>query len=125
MNGKLGAAGRIQGADASKGINTTTVDWKDSSTHLRLVDRSGERIVGVVVEDNLDAQQPRLAPHEQVRKTRAAIDPTIAAVMKGGLSTRTRVQPAAAGSAKPDAKKAPPKKGNSAFATPSGPRGAC
>ena len=43
LNGKLGAQGRVQGADAAKGINATTVDWKDGSSHLRVVDRSGEQ----------------------------------------------------------------------------------
>lgn len=109
MAGKLGAAGRIQGADAAKGINTTTVDWKDSSTHLRLVDRSGERLVGMVVEDNSTLDNlASLRPNKSEDPT--AIDPTIAAVTKGGLSDPNAAQPAGAGSAKPDAKKAPPKK---------------
>jgi hypothetical protein len=85
MNGKLGAQGRILGADASKGINATTVDWKDGSSHLRLVDRSGERVVAVVVEDN-----GTLGNLASLRSNKAedptAIDPTIAAVTKGGLS---------------------------------------
>lgn len=109
MNGKLGAAGRIQGADAAKGINTTTVDWKDSSTHLRLVDRSGERLVGVVVEDNSTLNSlASLRTNKSEDPT--AIDPTIAAVTKGGLSDPNAAQPAGASSAKPDNKKAPPKK---------------
>ncbi|AKV01476.1 hypothetical protein AKJ09_08139 [Labilithrix luteola] len=107
MNGKLGAAGRIQGADAAKGINTTTVDWKDSGSHLRLVDRSGERIVGVVVEDN-GTLNSLASLRTNKSEDPTAIDPTIAAVTKGGLSDPNAAQPA--GSAKPETKKAPPKK---------------
>src|SRR5438105_1251282 len=42
MNAKLGAQGRVQGADAAKGVNATTVDYKDGSSHLRVVDRTNE-----------------------------------------------------------------------------------
>src|SRR5262249_4557383 len=63
LNGQLNAQGRVQGADAAKGINATTVDWKDASTHLRAVDRSRDQVVGLVVEDtstlsNLAALRP-------------------------------------------------------------------
>ncbi len=86
MNAQLGAQGRIQGADAAKGINTTTVDWKDGSSHLRVVDRSaGDRVVGVVLEDN--GTLGNLASLRPVKaEDPTAIDPTIAAVTKGGLS---------------------------------------
>ena len=85
MNGKLGAQGRIQGADPAKGINATTVDWKDGSSHLRVVDRSGERVVAVVMEDNGTlGNLASLRPNKAEDPT--AIDPTIAAVTKGGLS---------------------------------------
>src|SRR5262249_19223765 len=53
MNGKLGAQGRVLGADAAKGINATTVDYKDGTSHLRLVDRSNsDKVVALVLEDN-------------------------------------------------------------------------
>lgn len=107
MNGKLGAQGRIQGADAAKGINATTVDWKDGSSHLRLVDRSGEHVVAVVMEDN-----GTLGNLASLRTNKAedptAIDPTIAAVTKGGLSDPNAAKAAASASA--GTKKNPPKK---------------
>ena len=107
MNGKLGAQGRIQGADAAKGIGSTTVDWKDGSSHLRLVDRSGERVVAVVVEDN-----GTLGNLASLRTMKAedptAIDPTIAAVTKGGLTDPNAAKAAGSGSA--PAKKTPPPK---------------
>ncbi|MEA2752766.1 MAG: hypothetical protein QOI41_6909, partial [Myxococcales bacterium] len=107
LNGKLGAQGRIQGADPAKGINATTVDWKDGSSHLRVVDRSGEKVAAVVIEDN-----NTLGNLAGLRTMKAedptAIDPTIAAVTKGGLSDPN------AGKAAPDGgapkKGTPPKK---------------
>jgi hypothetical protein len=108
MNGKVSAQGRVQGADPSKGINSTTVDWKDNSTHLRVVDRSGERVVAVVMEDNgtlgnLAALRPNKAEDP------TAIDPTIAQVTKGGLSDPNAGKAAASASA-PSKKGSPPKK---------------
>jgi len=107
MNAQLGAQGRIQGADPAKGVNATTVDWKDGTTRLRLVDRSGERLVGVVLEDN--ATLGNLA---SLRTNKAedptAIDPTIAAVTKGGLSDPNAAKPEASASA--GKKQPPPKK---------------
>ena len=108
-NGDLGAQGRIQGADPAKGISATTVDWKDGSSHLRLVDRSGgDKVVAVVIEDN-----GTLGNLASLRTNKAedptAIDPTIAAVTKGGLSDPNAAK--AAGSSSAPAKKAPaPKK---------------
>jgi hypothetical protein len=107
LNGKLGAQGRIQGADPAKGINATTVDWKDGSSHLRVVDRSGDKVVAVVMEDN-----GTLGNLASLRTMKAedptAIDPTIAAVTKGGLSDPNagKTPPAGSGAAK----KTPPKK---------------
>lgn len=106
-NGELGAQGRIQGVDAAKGINATTVDWKDGSSHLRLVDRSGDRVVAVVVEDN-----GTLGNLASLRTNKAedptAIDPTIAAVTKGGLTDPNAAKTAPSSSAA--GKKPPPKK---------------
>jgi len=108
MNGKLGAQGRIQGADAAKGLTATTVDWKDNASHLRLVDRSGgDRVVAVVIEDN-----NTLGNLASLRTMKAedptAIDPTIAAVTKGGLSDPNAAKAAASASAA--GKKTPPPK---------------
>lgn len=107
VNGDLGAQGRIQGADPAKGINATTVDWKDGSSHLRVVDRSGEKVVAVVIEDN-----GTLGNLASLRTNKAedptAIDPTIAAVTKGGLSDPNAAKTAPSSSV--PAKKGPPPK---------------
>jgi hypothetical protein len=107
MNGKLGAQGRVLGADDKKGIYATTVDYKDGSSHLRLVDRSTETLVGIVVEDNNTlARLASLRTHKAEDPN--AIDPTVAAVTTKGLSDPNAPQAAASG--KPSSKKAPPKK---------------
>ncbi len=102
LNAKLGAQGRILGADASKGINATTVDWKDAGNHLRVVDRSGERLVAVVLEDN-----GTLSNLASLRQNKAedptAVDPSIAAVT-GGQNRTDPNAPNPAGSAKPAGK---------------------
>lgn len=107
MNAKLGAQGRVLGANPDKGINATTVDYKDGTSHMRVVDRSGEKIVGIALEDN-----GTLSNLASLRSNKPddpnAIDPTVAAVTKGGLSDPNA--PAAAGSGKPGDKKTPPKK---------------
>jgi hypothetical protein len=107
MNGQLGAQGRIQGADAEKGIASTTVDWKDGSSHLRVVDRTGDKVAAVVIEDNGTlGNLASLRPNKAEDPT--AIDPTIAAVTKGGLTDPNAAKTAPGGSAA--GKKPPPPK---------------
>jgi hypothetical protein len=105
LNAKLGAQGRVQGADAAKGIDATTVDWKDGSNHMRAVDRSGEHIVGVVVEDqNTLNGLASLRANKPVDVT--AVDPSITAVTKG----ENRSDPNAAASAQKKPATKPPEK---------------
>ena len=109
INAQLNAQGRVQQADPAKGINATTVDWKDGANHLRAIDRSGENLVGVVIEDsgtlsNLAALRPNkpVDPNE--------IDPSIKAVT-GGTNRVDPNAPAPAASASGSGKKSPaPKK---------------
>ena len=51
LNTLFSVAARIRAADASQGLERTEADWQDSKSHLRAVDRSGEHIVGIVLED--------------------------------------------------------------------------
>jgi hypothetical protein len=112
LNAQLNAQGRIQSADAAKGINATTVDWKDASSHLRAIDRSGEHLVGIVVEDsgtvsNLAALRPNKPadPNE--------IDPSITAVTRGTNRTdpnAASTAPSASASGKKGATPPPKKK---------------
>lgn len=101
LNGKLGAHGRAQAADPAKGVDAPTTDWKDGSSHLRAVDRSGESIVALAVEDSATlGNLASLRANKPVDPT--AIDPSVSAVTKG----ENRTDPnATATPAKPAKKK--------------------
>lgn len=108
LNVQLNAQGRVLGADASKGIDATTVDWRDGVSHLRAVDRSSDHVVGIVIEEirtvsNLAALRPNkpVDPNE--------IDPSIKAVT-GGANRVDPNAPLPAPSSSAPTKKASPKK---------------
>ncbi len=86
MDALLAVSGRSRQADANThDPDSPTTDWQDAATHLRLVDRSGEHLVGVVLEDR--ATLNSLASLRKNKPTDfSAIDPSIAAVTKGGIS---------------------------------------
>jgi hypothetical protein len=101
MGAVLANPGRTRQADPSThDPEITTTDWQDATSHLRLVDRSGEHIVGVILED-----RNTLNALASLRKNKAtdfsAIDPSIAAVTKNGISdpnaVRSKVVDAGAG----------------------------
>lgn len=105
LNAKLGAQGRVQGADEKKEVHATTVDWKDGSNHLRAIDRSGEHVVGLAIEDQSTLNNiASLRANKPVDVT--AVDPSITAVTKG----ENRSDPNAAASAKKPGTKPPEKK---------------
>jgi hypothetical protein len=85
LNALLGVVGRVRQPDPNQGLERTSTDWQDTMTHLRADDRSGEHIVGIVMED-----KRTLANLGSLRTHKAedpfAIDPSIAAVTKGGIS---------------------------------------
>lgn len=108
LNAQLNAQGRVQSPNAAHGIELTTVDWKDGASHLRAVDRSGDRLVGLAVEEsstysNLAALRPNKPsdPNE--------IDPSITAVTQGTNRTDPNAV-SATPSASASSKKTPPKK---------------
>ena len=109
LNAQLNAQGRVQGADGAKGIDATTVDWKDGSSRLRAVDRSGDHVVGIAIEEsstlsNLAALRPNkpVDPNE--------IDPSIKAVTGGANRIDPNAASAAPSSSAPAKKTTPPKK---------------
>jgi hypothetical protein len=100
INGQVGAQGRVQGPNPEKGIRASTVDWKDGGSHLRAVDRSGDRVVAIVIEDNGTlASLPTLRANKVGDPTE--IDPSIAAVTGG--QNRSDPNAAAAADAGPAA----------------------
>jgi hypothetical protein len=98
----LGAPARMRAADASKGVDRPTADWQDNSSHLRAVDRSGEHLIGIVLED-----KRTLSNLASLRANKAqdpfALDPSIAAITKHGISDPNAAKP-------PDADAPAPKK---------------
>jgi hypothetical protein len=97
FNGLLAQSGRIRPGAAAQDPELTTADWQDATTHLRVVDRSGEHLVGVVLEDKTTLNNlATLRANKPVDPF--AIDPSISAVTKGGI-----IDPNAAKSAKMDA----------------------
>ncbi len=86
LQGALTVPGRVRAADPAHGLNFTTVDWQDANTHLRAVDRSNNsHLVAVVFED-----RGTLNNIERLRANKVedplAMDPSIAAITKGGIS---------------------------------------
>ncbi len=80
---RFGVPGRVLAADPSKGRSSTEVDWSDATTHVRALDRSDENIVALVYQDRATGE--RMAAYRAGQTdTSGAIDPTIAAVTKGG-----------------------------------------
>lgn len=77
---KYGVGGRVLAADFDKGRNATEVDWKDSSTHLRLIQRS-DTAIALAYEDlstlgSLASLRANKPPEEN------AIDPGVADVTR-------------------------------------------
>jgi hypothetical protein len=106
LQAALGVAARVRAADPEKGIAYTTADWQDATTHLRAIDRSFQKVVGVALED-----RNMLGNIGNLRSNKAedplAMDPSITAITKGGISD-PNAHPASSASA--SAKPAPKKK---------------
>jgi hypothetical protein len=104
MNATLGVAGRARNADPEKGIGSKYTEWADASTHLRVVDRSGEGTVGIVLED-----KATLGNLGSLRANKIddpmSMDPSITAITRGGISDPNAKPPA---SSAPDAGAKPP-----------------
>ena len=85
LNAAMGVAARIRPADASQGLDRTTADWQDRTTHVRALDRSGEHLLGLVLED-----RNTLSNLAALRIAKAvdpfAIDPSIAAITRHGVT---------------------------------------
>jgi hypothetical protein len=85
LQGALGVVGRSRAANKDAGLDFTTVDWQDGITHLRIVDRSKENLVGVALEERATWNAlPQLRSHKE--EDPMAIDPSIAAITKSSIS---------------------------------------
>jgi hypothetical protein len=106
LNAHLGAPGKAPTGDAAKNLPFPTMEWAgDATTHYRLVDRSGEKLVCVVLEE-----KGTLGNLAQLRSSKSddpfAIDPSITSVTKGGISdpNAAKTAPSSTTSAKPKKK---------------------
>jgi hypothetical protein len=98
LNLLFSVAARVRVADASQGRERTEADWQDARSHLRAVDRTGEHLVGIVLEDRVTAANlPALRTNRPVDPF--ALDPSIANLTRGGVSdpNAARAAPADAG----------------------------
>jgi hypothetical protein len=104
LQATLGVAARIRAADAAQGLSFTTADWQDNVTHLRAIDRAFQRVVGVALEE-----RSTLSNIANLRSNKAedplAMDPSISAITRGGISDPSAAAPSASASAKPGPKK--------------------
>jgi len=104
LQGSVGAAPRVLTPKPGGPMRLLSSDWQDSGTHLRADDRSGDRVVAVVLED-----KRTLAALPQLRSVKVddplALDPSIVAITHGSLSDPSAFRTA------PDAG-APKKKGH-------------
>jgi hypothetical protein len=104
VQGILGVVGRTRPADPANGLDFTTVDWQDGTTHLRLLDRD-PKLVGLVLEE-----RATLNALPQLRSNKGddpmAMDPSISAATHGSISDPSQAAPAPSSSAA----KPPPKK---------------
>lgn len=106
LQATLGVAARVRAADAAQGLPFTTADWQDGVTHLRAIDRSFQKLAGVALEE-----RSMLSNIANLRSNKAddplAMDPSITAITKGGISDPNA---APTTSAAPSAKPAPKKR---------------
>ncbi len=85
MTGKLGVAGRARPADPAKGFSRAYTEWQDSNSHLRVIDRTGEGLVGVAINSrSIEANLPSLRANKV--EDPFAMDPSVAAATAGRLS---------------------------------------
>ncbi|MBK9265242.1 MAG: hypothetical protein IPM54_36350 [Polyangiaceae bacterium] len=81
LTAQYGAVGRVIQPNPDKQIYVTTVDWKDATTHVRLVERH-ETAVAIVYEDNAT-----LANIDTLRANKPVveddIDPAVRAAARG------------------------------------------
>jgi hypothetical protein len=85
LNALFSVAGRIRAANPAQGLERTEADWQDGRSYLRAVDRSGEHLVGVVLEDRTTAMNlPSLRPNKPVDPF--TLDPSIANLTRKGVS---------------------------------------
>jgi hypothetical protein len=83
LSKRYGVGGRVLAADPAQDRPNTTVDWVDATMRVRAIDRSDEKLVGLVFEERTTAE--RLAAFRSQNKgDDTGIDPSIQAITKPG-----------------------------------------
>jgi hypothetical protein len=96
LNGMLGVPGRVRPAGQATGLVSPEADWQDGTMHLRAVDRSGEHLVGLVLEDKLTVRNLSVLRANKPADP-FAVDPAIAAITAKGVSDPNAARGADAG----------------------------
>jgi hypothetical protein len=85
LQASVGAPPRVLVPKPGGPMRLVSSDWQDTGTHLRADDRSGDGVVGIVLED-----KRTLVALPQLRSVKVddplALDPSIAAITRGSLS---------------------------------------
>jgi hypothetical protein len=91
LQSRVGGAPRVVGPSPVGPMRPVSSDWQDPGTHLRADDRSGDGVVGVVLED-----KRTLTALPQLRSVKPddplALDPSIAAITRGSISDPNAAQ---------------------------------
>jgi hypothetical protein len=77
----FGSAGRVTPPNEAKGIYTTVVDWKNAETHVRLLERSD--VACAIAYESNDTLGNLNSLRANKPKEEAAIDPAVAAAIRG------------------------------------------
>ena len=99
FTGKVGgSAGRARNPDPEKWLYLPFTEWQDGTTHIRVIDRSNEGICGVALED-LRTYNSLKSLRPQNVEDPTAMDPSVAAITRGGISDPSGKHEAAAADA--------------------------
>lgn len=94
LNVQYSVPARIRAANAAQGLAHTTADWQDGATHLRAQDLGDGNVAVVLEERNTVNNLPQLRANKEVDPL--AMDPSIAAITRSGISDPNAVRQAAA-----------------------------
>lgn len=84
LNVQYSTPARIRGMDAAHGVMHTTADWQDGATHLRAEDLGDGNAAVILEEKNTLNNLAQLRANKEVDPL--AMDPSIAAITRGGIS---------------------------------------
>ncbi len=84
LNVKYSTPARIRAADVAHGIMHTQADWQDGSSHLRAEDLGDGNAAVILEEKNTLNNLAQLRANKEVDPL--AMDPSIAAITRGGIS---------------------------------------